>query len=109
MRRIAIVADGATYPGKLVDRDRDAGAAAADDDAAVGAAGDKRVGNRLGAIRVVDSGGGMRAQVQHVVALFGEEGGEIPLQVEAGMVCTQGNPHEALTILRPAILGLMRN
>ena len=72
-RRVAVVADGGADAGELAGRDRDAGAAAADDDAAVDLAVADGGGHRLGDVGVVDRRARMRAQIQDFVALLGHD------------------------------------
>ena len=69
---VAVVADGGADAGKFAGGDRDAGAAAADDDAAIDLAVADGGGDRLGDVGVVDGGAGMGAEIEDFVSLLGQ-------------------------------------
>src|ERR1051325_9356686 len=95
MRGVGVVADGGADAGKLVGGNRDAGPAAAHDDAAIGVAVAQRVGDGLSRVGVVDRRRGVGAEVEDGVPLLPQDCGQIPLHFVAGVVGAEGQAHRA--------------
>src|SRR5579884_49558 len=99
MRRIAVVAIAGADSRNLIGRHRCADAASANHDAPVGALLDDRQAHRFGVIGIVGRLVVVNAQIGNGVAQALQKCREVLLQVEAGVVGTQGNFHPPLPYL----------
>src|SRR5436190_4001571 len=102
VRGVGVVTHRGADAGKLVGGNRHAGAAATDDDAAVGVAVAQRLRDGLSRVGVVAGGGGVRPEIQHRVPFLAQNRSQIPLQFVAGVVGAEGQTHRArLLYFRP--------
>src|SRR5688500_11445099 len=93
VRGIRVVADRGTDARELVGRDRDAGAAPADDDSPLGLAVPQRRRDRLRGVGVIDRRCRVGAEIEHFVTLLGEPGRKLVLEKIAGVVGAQDDAH----------------
>ena len=101
-RGVGVVAHRGANAGELARRDRRAGAAAADHDAAVGLPVADGLGHGLGDVGVVHRRGGVGAQVGDLVPALGQVAGQVPFHLESGVIGPNRDAHEAiLQVLRP--------
>src|SRR5262245_56754271 len=88
--------DRGAHAGHLVGGDRLADAAAAEDDAALGAAAGDALGDREAVVGVVDRRlGGVRAEVLDLVAETAQLRHEALLELEPGVIAADGDAHPA--------------
>ena len=80
MRGVGVVAHRGANPGKLARGNRDAGAAATDDDPALGLPVAEGHGDRFGGIGIVHRRGRMGAEIEDIVALLSQFCGQFLLQ-----------------------------
>ena len=93
MRGVGVVAHRRANAGELVRGNRDAGAAAADDDAALGLPVAQGVGDRFGGIGIIHRRGRMGAEIEDIVALLSQFCGQFLLQHIPCVVGTEGDSH----------------
>ena len=95
VRRVGVVAQPGADAGHPVRRHRRAHAAAAHDDAAVGAVPAQGGADRLGVVGVVDRLVAARPDVEHLAVLGGEERLHRLLEIEAGVIGPNRDAHGA--------------
>jgi VWFA-related protein len=92
-RGVRVVTDRRANPWELGGRDRDAGAASAEQHPSIGLAIANGRGDGLGNVGIVHGSAGVRSQIQYFVTLLGHRPREVPFQLKPGMVGAHGYTH----------------
>ena len=100
MRRVGIVADRRADPGEFIGGDRHTRAAAADDDAPVRLTFVQRPSRPFRRIRIVHRRRRMGAEVEDLVTLLGELGGQFLFQLVSSVIGAESDSHEGYRVQR---------
>jgi transketolase len=94
MGRVCVVTDGGADAGELVRRDRGADPGAADEDAALGLAGEEGLGEGPCHVGIIDARLGLvDAEIDELVARGANGAGDSRLQLDPAVVERGGHPH----------------